>query len=220
MKTILSWSSGKDSAWSLQALRGDPSIEVAGLLTTINEAFDRVAMHGVRRQILEAQAEAAGIPLHVVPLPWPCSNDDYERLMGDYVRTQVSAGIEAMAFGDLFLEDIRSYREQKLHGTGLKPIFPLWGKPTRALAEEMIDGGLVTYIATIDPKKLDANFAGRVFDRAFLDDLPAGIDPCGENGEFHTCVAAGPMFSHPLSIRPGEIVTRDGFVFADLIISD
>lgn len=220
MKTILSWSSGKDSAWSLHTLRGDPSIEVVGLLTTINEAFDRVAMHGVRRQILEAQAEAASLPLHVVPLPWPCSNADYERLMGDYVRTQVAAGIEAMAFGDLFLEDIRAYRELKLHGTGLKPIFPLWGKPTRALAEEMIDGGLVTYIATADPKKLDASFAGRVFDRAFLDDLPAGIDACGENGEFHTCVAAGPMFKHTLPVRPGDVITRDGFVFADLILGD
>jgi uncharacterized protein (TIGR00290 family) len=220
VKTILSWSSGKDSAWSLHTLRGDPSIEVVGLLTTINEAFDRVAMHGVRRQILEAQAEAASLPLHVVPLPWPCSNADYERLMGDYVRTQVAAGIEAMAFGDLFLEDIRAYREQKLHGTGLKPIFPLWGKPTRALAEEMIDGGLVTYIATADPKKLDASFAGRVFDRAFLDDLPAGIDACGENGEFHTCVAAGPMFKHTLPVRPGDVITRDGFVFADLILGD
>jgi uncharacterized protein (TIGR00290 family) len=220
VKTILSWSSGKDSAWSLHTLRGDPSIEVVGLLTTINEAFDRVAMHGVRRQILEAQAEAAGLPLHVVPLPWPCSNDDYERLMGDYVRAKVAAGIEAMAFGDLFLEDIRAYREQKLHGTGLKPIFPLWGKPTPTLAEEMIDGGLVTYIATVDPKKLDPSFAGRVFDRAFLDDLPNGIDPCGENGEFHTCVAAGPMFSRHLPIRPGEVVARDGFVFADLILGD
>lgn len=220
MKTILSWSSGKDSAWSLHTLRSDPSIEVVGLLTTINEAFGRVAMHGVRREILEAQAAAAGLPLRIVPLPWPCSNDDYERLMGDYVRTQVSAGVEAMAFGDLFLEDIRAYREQKLHGTGLQPIFPLWGKPTRALAEEMIDGGLITYIATVDPKKLDASFAGRVFDRTCLDDLPDGIDPCGENGEFHTCVAAGPMFAHPLAIRPGEVVTRDGFVFADLILGD
>lgn len=220
MKTILSWSSGKDSAWSLHTLRSDPSIEVVGLLTTINEAFGRVAMHGVRREILEAQAAAAGLPLHIVPLPWPCSNDDYERLMGDYVRTQVSAGIEAIAFGDLFLDDIRAYREQKLHGTGLKPIFPLWDKPTRALAVEMIDGGLVTYIATVDPKKLDASFAGRVFDRTCLDDLPDGIDPCGENGEFHTCVVAGPMFSHPLAIRPGEVVTRDGFVFADLILGD
>lgn len=216
MKTLVSWSSGKDSAWTLQQLRGDPSIEVAGLVTTLNAAFDRVAMHGVRRQILEAQAATAGLPLHVIPLPWPCANEDYEKLMGDFVRGQVGVGIEAMAFGDLYLEDIRAYRETKLAGTGLQPLFPLWQKPTRALAEEMIDGGLVTYLATVDPKKLAAEFAGRVFDRDLLDDLPTGVDPCGEHGEFHTCVAAGPMFTRPLAIRSGEVVTRDGFVFADL----
>jgi uncharacterized protein (TIGR00290 family) len=216
VKTILSWSSGKDSAWSLHALRSDPTIEVVGLLTTINAAFDRVAMHGVRRSILEAQAAAAGVPLHVVPLPWPCSNADYERLMGDYIREQVAAGIEAMAFGDLFLEDIRRYRETTLEGTGFTPLFPLWGKSTRALAEAMIDGGLVTYVATVDPAKLDASFAGRCFDRAFLDDLPPDVDPCGENGEFHTCVADGPMFDHALSIAVGDVAMRDGFIFADL----
>ena len=216
MKTILSWSSGKDSAWSLHELRSDPTIEVVGLLTTINAAFDRVAMHGVRRSILEAQAAAAGLPLHVVPLPWPCSNADYERLMGDYIREQVAAGIEAMAFGDLFLEDIRRYRETTLEGTGFTPLFPLWGKSTRALAEAMIDGGLVTYVATVDPAKLDASFAGRCFDRAFLDDLPPDVDPCGENGEFHTCVADGPMFDHALSIAVGDVAMRDGFIFADL----
>jgi len=216
VKTILSWSSGKDSAWSLHELRSDPTIEVVGLLTTINAAFDRVAMHGVRRSILEAQAAAAGLPLHVVPLPWPCSNADYERLMGDYIREQVAAGIEAMAFGDLFLEDIRRYREATLEGSGLTPLFPLWGKSTRALAEAMIDGGLVTYVATVDPAKLDASFAGRCFDRAFLDDLPPDVDPCGENGEFHTCVADGPMFDHALSIAVGDVAMRDGFIFADL----
>jgi uncharacterized protein (TIGR00290 family) len=220
VKTILSWSSGKDSAWSLHVLRADPAIEIVALLTTINEQFDRVAMHGVRRNILEAQAAAAGLPLHIVPLPWPCSNEAYENLMGNYVRAQVAAGVEAMAFGDLFLEDIRGYREQKLQGTGLQPIFPLWGRPTRTLADEMIGGGLVTYIATVDPAKLGANFAGRVFDRNFIDDLPPGIDPCGENGEFHTCVAAGPMFDRALPIKPGEVVARDGFVFADLILDD
>ncbi len=220
MKTILSWSSGKDSAWSLHVLRADPAIEIVALLTTINEQFDRVAMHGVRRNILEAQAAAAGLPLHIVPLPWPCSNEAYESLMGNYVRAQVADGVDAMAFGDLFLEDIRGYREQKLQGTGLQPIFPLWGKPTRTLADEMIGGGLVTYIATVDPAKLGANFAGRVFDRNFIEDLPPGIDPCGENGEFHTCVAAGPMFDRALPIKPGEVVARDGFVFADLILDD
>lgn len=218
MKTILSWSSGKDSAWTLHHLRADPSVEVVALLTTLNDAFDRVAMHGVRREILEAQADAAGLPLHIIRLPWPCSNEAYERLMSDYVRDQVGRGIEAIAFGDLFLEDIRAYREQKLAGSGLKPIFPLWGKPTRELAEDMIDSGLVTYVATVDPNKLDASFAGRRFDRSFIADLPQGIDPCGENGEFHTCVAAGPMFRSALPIRTGDIVVRDGFVFADLLI--
>ena len=216
VKTILSWSSGKDSAWSLHELRSDPAVEVVSLLTTINATSDRVAMHGVRRSILEVQAAAAGLPLHVVPLPWPCSNADYERLMGDYVRAQVADGIEAMAFGDLFLEDIRRYREAKLQGSGLTPLFPLWGKPTRALAETMIDGGLITYVTTVDPAKLDASFAGRCFDRAFLEDLPANVDPCGENGEFHTCVADGPMFDCALSIAVGDVAMRDGFVFADL----
>ncbi len=220
MKTLVSWSSGKDSAWALNEVLADPRIEVAGLVTTINAAFDRVAMHGVRRQILEAQAAAAGLPLHIIPLPWPCSNEDYERLMSAFVRGQVAVGIEAMAFGDLYLEDIRSYRESRLAGTGMKPIFPLWQQPTRALAESMIDGGLVTYIATVDPTKLAAEFAGRVFDHDVLEELPEGVDPCGENGEFHTCVASGPMFSHALPIRVGEIVTRDGFVFADLLLGD
>lgn len=218
MRTLLSWSSGKDSAWSLHVLRQDPDVDVVGLVTTTNAEFDRVAMHGVRRSILEAQAAAAGLPLHVIPLPWPCLNDAYESLMGEFVSSQVNAGIEAMAFGDLYLEDIRSYREEKLAGTGLKPIFPLWQMPTRQLAEEMIDGGLVTYVATVDPAKLDASFAGRRFDPSFLDDLPAGVDPCGENGEFHTCVAAGPMFRHGVPVQVGEVVTRDGFVFADMTL--
>jgi uncharacterized protein (TIGR00290 family) len=218
MKTILSWSSGKDSAWALHHLRSDPAVEVVALVTTVNEAFDRVAMHGVRREILQAQADASQLPLHVIPLPWPCTNEDYERLMGNYVRAQVEAGVEAFAFGDLFLEDIRAYREQKLAGTGLKAIFPLWGKPTRELAREMIGGGLVAHVATVDPNKLDASFAGRLFDMSFLADLPAGVDPCGENGEFHTCVAAGPMFKSALALRAGKAVTRDGFIFADFLL--
>ena len=218
MKTLLSWSSGKDSAWALHVLRQDPDIEIVGLVTTVNAAFDRVAMHGVRRSILEAQARAAGLPLHVIDLPWPCSNDDYAKLMGDFVAGQVAGGVEAMAFGDLFLEDIRRYREEKLAGTGLQPLFPLWQRPTPELAREMIAGGLKTYVATVDPRHLDKSFAGRVFDAAFLGDLPPSVDPCGENGEFHTCVAAGPMFAHALTIEPGDVVERDGFVFADLIL--
>lgn len=220
MKTLLSWSSGKDSAWSLHVLRQDPSIEVVGLVTTVNAAFDRVAMHGVRRAILEAQATAAGLPLHVIDLPWPCSNEIYAQLMGDFVEAQVAIGVEAMAFGDLFLDDIRAYRETQLRGTGLKPLFPLWQKPTAQLARDMIDGGLVTYLATVDPRHLDRSFAGRRFDAALLADLPDGIDPCGENGEFHTCVAAGPMFSHALDARVGEVVERNGFVFADMTLGN
>ncbi|MEZ5900085.1 MAG: ATP-binding protein [Hyphomicrobiaceae bacterium] len=216
MKTLLSWSSGKDSAWSLHVLRQDTSIEVVGLVTTVNAAFDRVAMHGVRREILEAQAEAAGLPLHVVELPWPCSNEDYEKRMGAFVSEALAAGVEAMAFGDLYLEDIRKYREDKLSGTGLKPLFPLWLRDTRALADEMIAGGLETWISVVDQKKLDASFAGRRFDASFLADLPVGIDPCGENGEFHSCVTAGPMFSKAVSVKTGETVEREGFAFADL----
>lgn len=218
MKTLLSWSSGKDSAWALHLLRQDPSIELAGLLTTVNAAFDRVAMHGVRRAILEAQADAAGLPLHVVELPWPCSNETYEELMGAFVARAVGDGVRQIAFGDLYLADIRRYREEKLAGTGLEPIFPLWGKDTSALAHEMIASGLRTHISVVDKSKLDASFAGRLFDEDLLRDLPPGIDPCGENGEFHTCVSAGPMFARPLAIRAGEVVDRDGFVFADLLL--
>lgn len=220
MKTLISWSSGKDSAWSLHMLKSNPGVEIAGLVTTVNQAFDRVAMHGVRRAILEAQAAAAGLPLHIIPLPWPCTNDDCERLMGAFVRDQVARGIEAMAFGDLFLEDVRAYREKKLDGTGIEPIFPLWRRPTRELAEEMIDGGLKTVLATVDPAKAPADFAGRLYDRQLLDDLPAGVDPCGENGEFHTCVLGGPMFSCGLDARVGERVARDGFVYADIILNE
>lgn len=182
----------------------------------MNAAFDRVAMHGVRREIVEAQARAAGLPLHIVNLPWPCSNEDYERLMSALVAEQVAAGVEAMAFGDLFLEDIRAYRESKLAGTGLTPIFPIWGRPTAALAREMIARGLKARLATVDPSKLDSSFAGRAFDDQLLSDLPEGVDRCGENGEFHTCVTAGPMFSYALDVDVGETVIRDGFAFADL----
>ena len=214
----MSWSSGKDSAWALHVLRSDPAVEVAGLVTTVNAAFDRVAMHGVRREILERQALETGLPLHVIDLPWPCSNADYERLMGGFVGAQVAAGVEAMAFGDLYLEDVRRYREERLSGTGIMPLFPLWGRPTRALAEEMIDAGVVTHLATVDPRKIPKSLAGRRFDRALLADFPEGVDPCGENGEFHTCVSAGPMFKAAIPIVAGEVVERDGFVFADLAI--
>ena len=204
----------------LHLLRATHPGAVAGLLTTTNSAFDRVAMHGVRRTVLEAQAAAAGLPLHVLPLPWPCSNADYERLMGEAVARFVADAVTHMAFGDLFLEDVRQYRVDRLAGTGLTPLFPLWkATDTRALAEAMIDGGLRATLATVDPRVLDHRFAGRAFDRALLADLPPGVDPCGENGEFHTCVWDGPMFAHPVPLVTGEVVTRDGFTFADLLLA-
>jgi uncharacterized protein (TIGR00290 family) len=217
MRTLLSWSTGKDSAWSLHVLRQRPDVTVVGLVTTINAAFDRVAMHGVRRALLEAQAEAAGLPLHVLEIPYPCPNADYERIMGAFVAEQAAEGIEAMAFGDLFLEDIRRYRETKLAGTGIAPLFPLWGSATGRLARDMIAGGLEAYVTCVDPRKMPASFAGRRFDLDLLADLPAGVDPCAENGEFHTFASAGPMFARPIAVRTGEIVTRDGFVFCDVM---
>lgn len=218
-KVLLSWSSGKDSAWSLHLLRQQGDYEITGLLTTINAAFDRVAMHSTRREILEQQAEAAGLPLVTVPLPWPCSNAEYERIMQGVCRTAVEQGVSAIAFGDLFLEDIRAYRERQLRGTGLEPLFPLWQIPTRQLAEEMIASGLRAKLVCVDPKKLSPDFAGRDFDRKLLADLPAGVDPCGENGEFHTCVYAGPMFREQIPITTGDCVERDGFCFADVMAS-
>ena len=216
-KALLSWSSGKDAAWALQVLRLVGDVEVVGLLTTTNAAFERVAMHGVREALLEAQAQAAGLPLWKVPLPWPCSNEAYESRMADVCARAVAQGIEAMAFGDLFLEDVRDYRIQKLAGTGLRPLFPIWNPDTATLARDMIQGGLKATLACVDPRALDAAFAGRAFDAALLAELPPAVDPCGERGEFHTFAWDGPMFRHPVSIRRGEVVERDGFVFADLV---
>jgi uncharacterized protein (TIGR00290 family) len=207
MKILVSWSTGKDSAWMLHVLNQEHPQAAAGLLTTTNEAFDRVAMHAVRRELLEAQAVAAGLPLHVVPLPWPCSNEQYESIM----RTAIAG------FGDLFLEDVRRYREDRLAGSGLTPLFPIWKtKPTADLARDMIDGGLQARLTCIDPRKLDRSFAGRAFDQQLLNDLPPGIDPCGENGEFHSFAWAGPMFKTAIKLTLGEVVDRDGYVFADL----
>jgi uncharacterized protein (TIGR00290 family) len=216
-KTLLSWSSGKDSAWSLHLLRQDPKLEVTGLLTTVNEAFDRVAMHAVRRALLEAQAEAAGLPLQAVPIPWPCSNQQYERIMAEVCRQARESGIEAIAFGDLFLRDIREYRETQLRGTGLEPLFPLWNLPTFRLAQDMIAAGLRAKVTCVDPRWLAREFVGREFDSQLLADLPANVDPCGENGEFHSFVYGGPMFRHQLEVRVGDIVERDGFCFADIL---
>jgi uncharacterized protein (TIGR00290 family) len=216
MKTLVSWSSGKDSAWMLHVLKQDPSIEIGGLLTTMNEQFDRVAMHAVRRRLLEAQADAAGVPLRTVQLPWPCTNEQYEDRMRVAVAQAVSEGFTHVAFGDLFLEAVRKYREEKLNGTGLTPLFPIWGIPTDKLATQMVESGLRSVLTCINPKHLDRSFAGRQFNRALLDDLPADVDKCGERGEFHSFAWDGPMFNRPVAIEVGEVVDRDGFVFADV----
>ncbi len=216
MKILLSWSSGKDSAWALHRLRQTHPGAVAGLLTTMNEAAGRVAMHAVRESLVRAQAEAAGLALHLVRIPSPCSNDIYASRMAAAVRAARDAGFTHVAFGDLFLEDVRAYREDNMRGSGLETLFPLWGSPTAPLAEEMIDAGLRAFLTCVDPRKIDAAFAGRAFDRALLSELPPGVDPCGENGEFHSFAWDGPMFARPIPVEPGVVVERDGFVFADL----
>jgi uncharacterized protein (TIGR00290 family) len=214
-RVLLSWSSGKDSAWALHLLRQQPDIELVGLLTTLNTEFQRVAMHGTRRSVLEAQAAAAQLPLWIVPLPWPCSNEVYEQKMAEVCSRAVNDRVDAIAFGDLFLADIRAYRETQLKPTGLEPLFPLWELPTAALARDMISGGLRAKLACVDSKQLAESFAGREFDADLLRDLPPEVDPCGERGEFHTCVYDGPMFTAPLSLDRGEVVVRDGFSYAD-----
>jgi uncharacterized protein (TIGR00290 family) len=216
-KILVSWSSGKDSAWTLHLLRQSGEYEINGLFTSLNRAFDRVAMHSTRRELLELQAEAAGLPLLTIPLPWPCSNAEYESIMGAFCAQAVADGVEAVAFGDLFLRDIRTYREKQLQGTGLEPLFPVWQLPTDQLARDMIRGGLRAKLVCVDPQKLNADFAGRDFDDQLLADLPAGVDPCGENGEFHTCVYAGPMFRREIPVACGERVLRDGFSYCDLL---
>ncbi len=216
-RIVLSWSSGKDSAWALQALRQKPDVEVVGLVTSLNGAANRVAMHAVRRSLLEEQARSTGLPLSIVELPWPCSNEQYEALMSDQCARLRAGGIEGIAFGDLFLRDVRAYRESRLAGTGLEPHFPIWGIPTDRLAREMISAGLRARVTCVDPKQLDRKFAGREFGPEFLAELPSGTDPCGENGEFHTFAWNGPMFARPIAIESGEVVERDGFVFADLL---
>lgn len=216
MKILLSWSSGKDSAWALHLLNQTNPGRVAGLLTTINEAVDRVAMHAVRRQVLEAQAAAAGLPLRIVYIPDPCSNEMYEAQMRLAVESALADGFTHVAFGDLFLEDVRDYRISRLAGTGLEPLFPVWGIPTGDLAHQMIDAGLRARLACVDTRVLEPSFVGREFDAALVADLPPHIDPCGEKGEFHTCVYDGPMFRHPIALEAGEIVHREPFIWADL----
>jgi len=215
-RALLSWSGGKDSAWALERLRGS-QIDVAALLTTVNEQAGRVAMHGVRRELIEEQARSLGIPLWIAPLPWPCPNGRYEEVMAEMCRRAVTEGIEAVIFGDLFLEDIRAYRERMLVGTGLEPVFPLWKQPTDLLAREMLAGGLRARIACIDRRALDLSFAGREFDANFLADLPAAADPCGENGEFHTFVSDGPLFRRPIAVETGVRHEDGDFTFVDLL---
>jgi uncharacterized protein (TIGR00290 family) len=215
--TWLWWSSGKDSAFALQKLRERADTEVTALVTTVNASFDRVAMHAVRTELLRRQAEAAGVPLRVVEIPHPCSNAEYEAAAGREIAEARRSGVRRMAFGDLFLEDVRRYREDLLAGTGIEPIFPLWGMDTAALAQTMLASGLRAVVTCIDPRALSADFAGRRFDSAFLDALPESADPCGERGEFHTFACAGPMFASEIDVRVGDIVERDGFVFADVL---
>ena len=217
-RVVVSWSGGKDSAWTLHTLRQQPEkYSVIGLLTTINQRFNRIAMHGVRRELLEAQAQAAGLPLWVIPLPSPCTNEHYERRLTNALHFLKRLGIDAVAFGDLYLQDIRRYRETQFSGCGLELLFPIWGIPTRELAEEMLRSGLKARLSCVDPRAVPADWAGRDYDEQLLIDLPPSADPCAENGEFHTFVYSGPMFRTPVSIVNGETVERDGFVFCDLL---
>ena len=216
-RILLSWSSGKDSAWSLHVLRQRGEYEVVGLLTTFNAEADRVAMHAVRRELVERQAAAAGLALLPVGLPWPCSNEKYEALMAETCSRAVNEGVVGVAFGDLFLEEVRAYREKQMSKTGLEPIFPVWGLQTRELAREMIAAGVRAKLSCIDTGKLDRSFAGREFDEQMLAELPEGVDPCGERGEFHSFVYAGPMFDSSIAVSVGETVVREQFVFTDLM---
>ena len=216
-KAWLAWSSGKDSAWALHTVRRERRFDVVALLTTVNRTHERVAMHAVRESLLEMQAAAANLRLLKVPIPSPCSNEVYERAMGEAIARARAEGVSHIVFGDLFLQDVRAYREKSLAACGITPVFPLWGLDTRELAAEMLADGLSAYLTCVDPRKLDRNFAGRRFDARLLAALPPGIDPCGENGEFHTFTCAGPMFSAEIPVAGGEIVERDGFVFADLV---
>lgn len=215
-RTLLAWSSGKDSAWTLHVLRQQADVELAGLFTTLNESAGRVAMHAVRRELVSRQAEAAGLPVDFIPLPFPCSNAQYESAMSAFLDAAKARGVSHVAFGDLLLEDVRRYREDTLRGSGITPVFPIFGSDTRELARSMVGAGVQARITCVDPKQLSAKFAGRRFDRHLLDELPSHVDPCGENGEFHTFVTAGPMLRHEVFVTVGETVERDGFVFTDL----
>ncbi|HEY6024126.1 MAG TPA: ATP-binding protein [Pseudolabrys sp.] len=216
-KALIAWSSGKDSAWALHEARRTAEFDIVGALTTVTETFGRVSMHGVREELLQAQLEAAQLPAIIVRIPYPCSNEIYERKMAAVMADAKAAGVTHMIFGDLFLADVRAYRERQLASTGISPVFPVWGRPTAALARDMIEAGVEAHLATVDLKKLPASFAGRRFDGALLDALPAEADPCGENGEFHSFVSAGPMLLGKIAVRVGGTVERDGFAYADLL---
>ncbi|MCP9440356.1 MAG: adenine nucleotide alpha hydrolase [Nitrospira sp.] len=216
-RVLLSWSSGKDSAWALHVLRAVPDVQLTGLLTTLNVTSNRVSMHATRIEIVEAQARSLGLPLRTIPLPQPCSNEVYEEAMCQAIKDAIRDGVTHLAFGDLLLEDIRAYRIRQLEGTGLAPLFPLWQEPTKLLARRMVEAGLKAVVTCVDLKRLPRSFVGRMFDHMFLDELPTGVDPCGENGEFHTCVLDGPMFADPIPAVMGDVVERDGFCFADLV---
>jgi uncharacterized protein (TIGR00290 family) len=216
-RTLLSWSSGKDSAWALHVLNQDPDIDVVGLFSTYNQAFDRVAMHGVRIDLVRQQAERVGLPIRMIAIPHRCNDDQYAAIMERFVKLARREGIDCFAFGDLLLEDVRRYREEKLADTGIEPLFPLWGRPTGELSREMVGNGLRAIVTCLDPQHLSAQFAGHAYDASFLDRLPAGVDPCGENGEFHTFAFDGPMFQEAVRVRVGETVSRDEFVFTDLL---
>lgn len=216
-RALLSWSSGKDSAWSLHVAQQAAEFEIAGLLTTVNETHERVAMHAVRRELLQLQAQSAGLPLWEVPIPYPCSNEVYEETMKTVTEKARAEGITHMIFGDLFLEDIRDYRISKLRGTGIEPVFPLWKRDTVELAREMMAAGVVAHLSTVDPRQVPAELAGKKWDADLLAHLPETADPCGENGEFHTFVSAGPMLSWPIPLTVGDPIERDGFIYCDLI---
>lgn len=216
-RAVISWSSGKDAAWALHVIRQRGEVEVAGLLCSINASFQRISMHGVRRQLLERQARATGLPLEIVELPWPCPNEEYERRMGAACERLRAKGVEAVVFGDIHLADVREYREKQMARAGLTPLFPLWGRDSRLLLEEMLAAGVRARTVCLDPRRLNPAFAGAELSVDWLRSLPEGVDPCGENGEFHTFVTHAPVFAEPVDVSLGEVVERDGFVYADLL---
>jgi uncharacterized protein (TIGR00290 family) len=218
-KTLISWSSGKDSAWALHVLRQDRNIDIVGLFCTVNKVFDRVTMHGVRSELMKQQAESVGLPLEIIEIPYPCGNDGYVEIMKAFIMKIKKKGIECFAFGDLFLENVRGYRETLLQGTEIAPLFPIWGISTKILSQQMVSSGLKAMITCINAKQLSQEHAGREYNETFLADIPVGIDPCGENGEFHTFAFDGPMFRYPIKVIAGETIQRDGSYFTDLLPS-